>query len=195
MSDEVQKTSTSLVLRSANRVSDTTFTRIWKFYYERTEIELKEKEEEIRQRLEHMWMLLGNILSDRQAVTAHVKWCEKTGRKCKERMAYEDLHYAKMLFGDPKKQSKSALRAVVSEWLIKGIKYAWDQKDLDNYQRLIRRFNNLNGLEGDQSVDSSRPAVVINFSADPEVLKKQIDELRKRAQAANAVDTDYQEVK
>lgn len=184
----------AIVLRSANRVNETTFERIWKFYYEKSEIELKEKEEEIRQRLINIWSLLGEILTDRQAVLAHVRWCEDKGYRIKERTAYEDLRYAKMLFGDRTKQSKAAHRAVVNEWLVKGIKKAWEANDMDNYQRLIRRYNALNGLESDTTGTGSRPPITIAFKADRETLEKQIQEMRQKAAAAQAEDIPYTDV-
>lgn len=186
--------STALVLRSANRVNDSTFERIWKFYYEKTEIELKEKEEEIRTRLVNIWGHLADILTDRQAVLAHVKWCEDQGYRIKERTAYEDLRYAKMLFGDRTKQTKAAQKAMVNEWLIWGINKAKNDGSLKAFALLIRRYNALNGLEGDESGQGSRPAININFSADPEILKKQIEEMRQKAAASNAQDVEFKEV-
>lgn len=183
----------AIVLRSANRVNDSTFERIWKFYYEKSDIELKEKEEEIRGRLINIWGLLGDILTDRQAVLAHLKWCEDQGYRIKERTAYEDLRYAKMLFGDRVKQSKAAQRAMVNEWLIKGIEKAWKDESMKAYAMLIRRYNALNGLEGDTSGAAARPPIQINFTSDPEVLKKKIEEMRQKAAAAQAQDIDYQD--
>jgi hypothetical protein len=187
--------STAIVLRSANRVNDTTFDRIWKFYYEKSDIELKEKEEEIRTRLVNIWGYLSDILTDRQAVQAHVKWCEDMGYRIKERQAYEDLRYAKMLFGDRTKQTREAQRAMVNEWLIWGIKKAKEDQSLKAYALLIMRYNALNNLEGDQAGQrAEKPAITINFSADPEVLKKQQEELRRRSEAANATDITHEEV-
>ncbi len=81
------------------------------------------------------------------------------------------------------------MRAVVNEWLIWAIKRAKDLDDLESFQRLIRRYNSLNGLEGDASgINNSRGAIVIEFSSDPETLKKQIAEMRRKAEAANAQD-------
>lgn len=184
----------AIVLRSANRVNDSTFERIWKFYYEKSEIELKEKEEEIRARLSNIWGLLGDILTDRKAVMAHIRWCEDQGYRIKERTAYEDLRYAKMLFGDRAKQTKAAQRAIVNEWLIKGIEKAWKEESLKAYAMLIRRYNALNGLEGDTTGAVARPAIAINFNTDPEVLRKQIEEMRQKAAAAQAEDVPYTDV-
>lgn len=181
----------AIVLRSANRINDSTFDRIWKFYYEKSEIELKEKEEEIRSRLVNIWGHLGDILTDRKAVAAHIKWCQDKGYRIKERTAYEDLRYARMLFGDRSKQSKAAQRAIVNEWLIWGINKAKDENSLKAFAMLIRRYNALNGLEGDQTGSSARPPIQINFNSDPETLKKKIEEMRQKAAAANAQDVDY----
>ena len=186
---------TALALRSANRVNESTLDRIWKYYYDKADIQLKEKEEEIRTRLNNIWKLLGDILTDRQAVQAHIKWCEDNGHKIKESIAYEDLRAAKMIFGDPSKQQKAAQKAISSEWLVKGIKKAWEDEDMDNYQRLIRRYNALNGLENDQeNAVPKKEATPIVFSSDPETLKQQIADMRRKAEKANAQSVDYEDV-
>lgn len=204
MSEETK----ALVLRSANRVNDTTFDRIWKFYYEKSDIELKEKEEEIRARLLNVWKLLGDILTDRNAVLAHLEWCRDQGYRIKERIAYEDLRYAKMLFGNPRAQVKTAQRAIMSELLLQRInlmtKFRDDQGNIVDrvldadeniaLSRLIKEYNELNGLKGPDASNGARAPIQITFNSDPEILKKQIEEMRKKAAAANAQDTEYQEV-
>jgi hypothetical protein len=182
----------ALVLRTVNLISDTTFDRIWKFYYEKSAIELKPKEEEIRSRLVNIWGLLGDILTDRAAIQAHMQWCNDQGYRIKETTAYEDLRYSKMLFGDRRQQTKAAKKAIVSEWLLKAIKHAWEKREneffLGQFQALIRRYNKLNGLEDDQAVPAERPAVQINFSSDPEVLRKQAEDLRRKFENVDAQD-------
>lgn len=181
--------SSNISLRQANMVDDTTFTRIWKFYYDKAEIELRPKEEEIRQRLINIWGHLGDILTDRKAVLAHMKWCEDQGNPISEPIAYKDLHHAKMLFGDRAKQTKAAHRAIVNEWIVKGIERCWESKDMEGYAKLIARYNKVNGLEGADAADPGKWApIAVNFNADPETLKKQAAELRRKAEAANAVD-------
>lgn len=199
----------AIVLRSANRINDSTFDRIWKFYYEKTDIELKEKEEEIRQRLMNVWSLLGDILTDRMVVKAHLTWCADQGYRIKERIAYEDLRYAKMLFGNPRNQVKTAQRAIMSELLLKRINMLIKCQDDDGnivdrnldaddnlaLARLIKEYNELNGLKDLNALPASaRPPITLNFNADPDTLKKQIEEMRRKATAANAQDVDYNDV-
>ena len=186
---------TDLALRSANRATDSTFDRLWKYYYDKHAVQLSEKEEEIRKRLVNIWDLLSDILTDRQAIRAHVQWCEDNGYHITERWAQEDLRLAKMLFGDRKVQIKSAKRAITGEWLMKAIQYAWEKKDLDSYANLILRYNKLFGLESDTDSESiaERQAIQITFSSDPETLKKEMQDLRRKAESANAQDVKIED--
>jgi hypothetical protein len=187
---------TALVLRSANRANDDTFERIWKFYYDqKNTIELKPKEEEIRNRLVNIWGYLGNdILTDRKAVLAHIKWCEDNGYTIKESIAYEDLRYAKQLFGDRTKQTKAAMRAMSNEWLVNAISKAMKKGKHISAARLIKEYNELNDLKNHDVADPGRwkPQTIV-FNADPETLKKQMEEMRKRAERANAIDITPEE--
>ncbi|HMG92607.1 MAG TPA: hypothetical protein VK589_21265 [Chryseolinea sp.] len=190
-----EEKSTAVVLRSADRINDSTFERIWKFYYDpKNSITLKPKEEEIRQRLINIWGHLADILTDRKAVLAHIKWCEENGYSVKESIAYEDLKHAKMLFGDRNKQSKAAQRAISSEILLNAIREAVKKRKHMSAARLIKEYNELNDLKNHSNTDAKdwKPATII-FDADPETLKKQMNELRKKAQAANAIDITPEE--
>lgn len=185
-----EEKSTAVVLRSANRVNDDTFERIWKYYYDpKNSIDLKPKEEEIRKRIINIWGHLGDILTDRKAVLAHIKWCEEQGYSVKEWIAYEDLRYAKMLFGDRNKQTKAWKRAVSSDILLNAIAECKKSKKHMSLARLVKEYNELNDLKNHENKDPRewKPITII-FDADPETLKKQLTELRKRAQSANAVD-------
>lgn len=191
----MSEANTALVLRSANRINDETLDRLWKFYYEtKTTIELKPKEEEIRKRLHNIWGYLGgDILTDRKAVLAHVKWCETEGIKMSERTGYEDLKYARMLWGDRSKQSKAAQRAVMNEILLNTIKECQDKKKHMSMARLIKEYVTMNNLNNHAPDDPTRrPAVTVTFQADPEVLKQQQKELRRRAEQANAQDVEFE---
>lgn len=185
-----EQKSTAVVLRSADRINDTTFERIWKYYYDqKNSIDLKPKEEEIRQRLVNIWGHLADILTDRKAVLAHIKWCEDQGYSVKERVAYEDLKHAKMLFGDRNKQSKAAQRAISSEILLDAIREAVKKKKHMSAARLIKEYNELNDLKNHSNEDPQKwKPITIVFDADPETLKEQMNKLRKRAEAANATD-------
>jgi len=182
-----EEKSQQIVLRSADRVNDPTFERIWKYYYDQKDaIALKPKEEEIRKRLENIWGHLADILTDRQAVMAHMKWCEDQGYSVRETVAYEDLKYCKMLFGDRRKQTKASLRAISNDILINAINKAKRQGKLMSLARLIKEYNELNDLKNhtDENGDHWRPTTII-FNSDPETLRKQTEELRKRADQAN----------
>jgi hypothetical protein len=183
---------TSIALREARRIKDQSFDRIWKFYYEpKKEIQLTEFEEDMRKRLAHVWDLLtGKVLNDRKAVQAHVVWCKDNYMEITERTAYDDLRRSKQLFGDPKVNTPVFEKARISNILLDLIEIAKANKDLDNAQRLIRRYNAVNGLEDDIKTQLPRPAITINFNADEETLKKQAAELMQGI----AVDTDFQDL-
>lgn len=188
MSEE-QK-SQALIVRSANRVNETTFERIWKFYFDKGKIELSEKEEEIRARLLNVWDLItGQILTDRKAVLAHIKWCEDHGYKIKERIAYEDLRYSKKLFGDRKNSNKERERTIIAEILFNAMAIALEKKDLDSLAKLTRRYTAVTGLElhVGKDVETQEP-IPIKFVGDPEALKLQIAEARRKVEALHAQD-------
>jgi len=195
VNSRMKNETSALILRSADRVNDTTFERIWKFYYDnKNSITLKPKEEEIRTRLINIWGHLADILTDRKAVLAHMKWCEENGYSVKESIAYEDLKYAKMLFGDRNKQSKAAQRAISSEILLNAIHDCVKKKKHMSAARLIKEYNELNDLKNHANTDPKEwKPINISFSGDPETLKKQLAELRKRAQDQNAVDITPEE--
>lgn len=187
-----EESTTAIVLRSANRVNDSTFDRLWKYYYEtKTKIELKPKEEEIRLRLKNIWGHLGDILTDRKAVQAHMEWCEEEGFKISERTAYEDLKYARMLFGDRTKQSKEVQRAIMSEILLDEIRRCVKAKKHMSAARLIKEYNELNDLKNHAAKDPlQRRAITIVFDADEETLRKQAEELMKDIET---IDISYQD--
>lgn len=181
----------SIALREAKRVNDSSFDRIWKYYYEpKKNVALSEHEEEVRLRLLNVWQLLtGKILNDRKAVMAHITWCKENFMTITERTAYDDLRRAKALFGDPRVSTAVFEKARISAVLLDLIKKASDADDLDNAQRLIRRYNAVNGLEDDIKTQLPRPAITINFNADPDTLKKQAAELMEGV----TIDTDFTE--
>jgi hypothetical protein len=192
MSDE----KSAIVLRSADRVNESTFERIWKFYYDQSDLRLKPKEEEIRQRLINIWGHLSDILTDRKAVLAHMKWCEGKGYSVRESIAYEDLRYAKMLFGDRTKQSKAAQRAISSEILLNCLHDAIKKKRFMSAARLIKEYNELNDLKNHS--DGNEPGewkpIRITLNGDPETLRKQVEVLRRKAEKVNAVDIPHEDI-
>lgn len=196
--------SKALTLREARRIKDSSFDRIWKYYYEpKKEIALNEHEEEVRKRLSNMWSLLtGKVLNDRKAVHAHTQWCKDNFMQITERTAYDDLRRAKFLFGDPRQSAavfeKSRISAILLELIEKAKEigekcadagdYEMASKNFDTAARLIRRYNAVNGIEEDIKTQLPRPAIIIQFNSNEETLKQQAAELMK------GVDTEYQDV-
>lgn len=190
-----------LALREAKRANDTVITRLWKYLYEpKKNIELTEFEDEMRKRLNNVWYLLtGKVLSDRKAVLAHTTWCKDNFMDIAERTAYDDIRRAKMLFGDPRQSTAMFEKKRISEVLLEQIQVMKEITEngttIDKIEaskainQLTRRYNAVNGLEDDIRTVIPRPAIIINFDSDPEVLKKQAAELMEGI----AIDTDYED--
>jgi hypothetical protein len=187
MSDELKVTTG--VMREAKRINDSNLDRLWKYLYEpKKNVELTEFETDMKLRLENVWFLLtGKVLNDRRAVKAHMDWCNRHYMQISERTAYEDVRRAKALYGDPRIGSAIYDKKRISEVLLDLIRTAKAYNDLDNAQRLIRRYNAVNGLEDDIKTQLPRPAITINFNADPETLKKQAADLMQGI----AVDAEF----
>lgn len=194
-------TGAALALREAKRASDTVMTRIWKFLYEpKKNIELTEFEEELFKRLNNVWNLLtGKVLNDRKAILAHIVWCKENYMEIAERTAYDDLRRAKWLFGDPRQSTHMFEKKRMSEMLLEQIEIMRTIQNGGNtidkieaakaINSLTRRYNAINGLEDDIKQHVPRPAIVIQFNSDPEVLKQQAKELMEGVE-----DVDYEEV-
>jgi len=198
----LSKPSTAVpALREAKRLNDSGFARIWKFYFEpKKNIALSEFEEEVRKRLNNAWLLLtGKVLNDRKAVLAHTLWCKQNFMEISERTAYDDVRRAKMLFGDPRMSTSIFEKKRMSEILLDQIEMLRTIQDTGNtadkieaaksINSLARRYNAVNGLEDDIKTQLPRAPITIVFNSDPEVLKKQAQELMEGV----VVDTDYLE--
>jgi len=134
--------------REANKTGDNLFDRIYKYYYNRkTIVALTADEEAIRERWDFAWKMLSNMYATRQVVEALGQKFGKNKDTC-----YDDLKKAMMLFGDPRLANKEAKRILSEDWIIMGIRKAWETNDLDAYERLIARFNKINRLEDDSAL-------------------------------------------
>jgi hypothetical protein len=198
----LSKPSTTVpALREAKRLNDSGFARIWKFYFEpKKNIALSDFEDEVRKRLNNAWLLLtGKILNDRKAVLAHTEWCKQNFMEITERTAYDDVRRAKMLFGDPRMSTAIFEKKRMSEILLDQIEMLRTVQQTGNtidkiesakaINSLARRYNAVNGLEDDIKTQLPRPPITIVFNSDPEVLKKQAQELMEGV----VIDTDYSE--
>lgn len=198
---ELARTDQQLMLREARRINDSHFDKLWKYLYEpKKSVVLTDFEEEMRRRLHNVWQLLtGDILNDRKAVLAHTTWCKDNCMTITERTAYDDVRRAKMLFGDPRQSTAIFEKARISAILLDQIKSMKEigqtGTTIDKIEAakainaLTRRYNAVNGLEEDIKTQLPRPAITINFNADPETLKKQAADLMSDV----AVDTDYED--
>lgn len=177
--------------REAKRVEDTTYERIWKYYFHKdTEIVLSDCEEEIRQRWQEAWRLRCDILTKAETVQ---KLVETYGGSV--RRAYYDIAHAESLFGDPQIGNKAAQKAILTEILTKALKSAYDLKQFDIVEKISGRISKINGLEEkdnnflSEMVKKMKPHTIV-FSADPETLKKQAEALMEDVET---IDTEYEE--
>jgi hypothetical protein len=167
--------------REMRKVSDTIFDRIYKYYFnKKTNVALNDEEEAIRDRWDFAWKLLANMYTRRQVVEALTQKYNHIHKS----IAYDDVNKAMMLFGDPRNANKEAKKALAEEWITKGIKKAWDDQDLDAYERLIGRYNKLNSLEDGHSenieelMKQLRPHQVV-IVANMDELKTEISKLQE----------------
>lgn len=175
----------------ARRTKDSTFDRIFKFYYSKKKIILRDKEEQIRERWYYAWQLLCNTYTRNQVAQGIARKYEIT-----ERQGFIDVDNAMRLFSDPRNTDKMAKRAIAEEWITKGIKKAWDTGDLLSYERLIRRFNRVNGLENEENpmsewIKKQKPVAVV-ITADPKELEKMAADLMRGV--PDVKDIPYEEV-
>jgi hypothetical protein len=177
--------------RAARRSEDTTFDRIFKYYFGKVKEELSAKEEKIRSRWHDAWRFMCEFNSRTDVVKLL-----KAEHGISEQTAYSDYKYARMLFGDPETGDKEAKKAIVNEWILLGMKKAWATNDMMAYDKLILRYSRINNLdaEDNQLIDliSKRKPTVIVINGDEKSLQQEADELVKDIPA---VDAEYTEVK
>jgi len=190
-----------LPLREARLIKESSFDRVWKYLYEpKKNVQLSEQEDEILKRLQNAWNLLtGKILNDRKAVLAHRAWCKENCMNISERTAYDDIKRAKILFGDPRITSavldKARMSAIILD-LMEEMRKLSESGTLEEkleaakvIEKLMNRYNKINGLEEDIKMQMPRPAITIEFSADDETLKRQTEELMK-----DVTDIEHEEI-
>jgi hypothetical protein len=177
-------------MRVARRLDMSTFDVIWLSYYGKEDIELTDKEKDIKERWFFAWAQLLEMNTNRDVIASLAKQYNIS-----ERQASEDVKNALRLFNDPRKAVKESKRIILEHWVVNAIKKANKENDTANLEKLFRRYSKINKLEDDDDDKKpERPPIQINFNADPDTLKKQQEELRKKAMVANAQDTDFETV-
>lgn len=176
-------------ITKGKRVTDTTFDLIYKHYFGEVDIDLSEKEEEIRNRWRTAWDLLSSMKSKHSAVKVLVKDFGIT-----ERTAYNDIKNAERLFQDPFLGNKELHRAKVNRWIDKLVEKLWSKEDYETIDKLIGRYIKNNNTDVDSNsvgelIKKMKP-IKIEFTADPEVLKKQAEKLMQDV----AEDIDYTDI-
>jgi hypothetical protein len=166
-------------LREARRKKDTHFDRIYKFYFSKKLLALTPEEEKMRERWDFGWKMLAGMFTRAQAALALIQKFNVSRAQ-----AYDDVTKSMMLFGDPRHANKEAKRVLAEEWIVKGIKKAWDDGDLDAYERMLARYNKINRLEEDTDesmaglIKKLKPTTIVIVS-DAELLKSQASKLQE----------------
>jgi len=183
------KSQKSKMRRQAGRVSDSTFERIYKYYFDRRPIKLHPSEEKIRERWDTAWRLMTKFNTRANVVR---KLTEEFS--VHRQTAYNDIKSALKLFGDPEDQLKAAHKSLLHEYIVKGLKKAYKSDDLKAYEKMLLRYARLHGLDKDVSgVDYSKlQPVTIVFGSNEEDLKKQADDLM--SDVPNTEDVNFEVV-
>lgn len=128
---------------SASKTKDSTFDRIFKFYHDKkTRIELTDKEDQIRNRLEKAWFLLCNKAWSNKMVVD--KLCKLF--TIDKSMAYDDLRNAMILFSDPRQDVKEGKKRIHEHQILKGARMALKEKDLALHEKYMKQYAEINGL-------------------------------------------------
>jgi hypothetical protein len=140
---------------SASKTKESTFDRIFKFYHDKkTRVELTEKEDEIRNRLEKAWFLLCNkAYSNKMTVD---KLCKLFS--IDKSMAYDDLRNAMILFSDPRQDVKEGKRRIHEHQILKGARMALKEKDFALHEKYMKQYAEVNGLFDNSAADPSEMA-------------------------------------
>ena len=129
--------------REANKTNDSTFDRIYKYYRNnKTRIALTPEEDKIRERWEKAW-----LLSCRHRTTKQVADVMERLYGVKKSVAYDDVRYAMMLFGNPKEDLKEAKRAIAEDAFLKGADRAWKKGNLEMHLKYMKEYAEINTLK------------------------------------------------
>jgi hypothetical protein len=187
MTQEIDK----LPPREAKKTNDSTFDRIYKFYFGKVRIELTPAEIRIRDRWDMCFKLLCNMHTERKVVQLLQKKFDITIS-----VAYNDVRNTKALFGDSKNVDREFKRKQSEEWTLWGIKQAKKDNNLEALDKLVGRFNKINGLDVESDneyadmVKKLTPTALV-FVLDTKQLQKEADSLMDKIPS---VDADFEDV-
>jgi hypothetical protein len=174
--------------REAKKTNDTTFDRIYKYFFNtNTRIELTEEEQRISSRWERAWLFL-NRHRGRKAVADLLM--RQFG--ISQSVAFDDVKKAMHLFGTSDENVKSAKRAIAEEAFLKGADKAWKDGNLEMYHKFMKEYAAVNQLDAEtnntiaENIKNLKPQT-INIVADPTKLMNQAREI----QNALAQDIDF----
>lgn len=180
-----------LTTRAAHKVKDSTFDKIYRYYHDKSVVQLSDGEEKIRARWEKAWLLLGQANNQKSTADFLVKLFGGSRSR-----AHYDVVSAMMLFGSPQSKLKDAKRAIAETMILKGAKRAWKNKDLGLYDKFLQKYIDINGIALEQDGDMKelipnlKPHTIV-FVSDANQLQKQADELLKNVPS---VDTTFEDV-
>jgi len=187
MTQEIEK----LPPREARKTNDSTFDRIYKFYFGKVRVELTPGEERIKDRWDQCFKLLCSMHSERKVVQLLQKQFDITIS-----VAYNDVRNTKLLFGDTKNVDREFKRKISEEWTLWGIKEAKKTKNLEALDKLVGKFNKINGLEVEN--DNQYADMVKKLTPTALIFTTSMDELKREAasllEKIPSVDTEFEDV-
>lgn len=179
-----------VIAREANKTKDSSFERIYKFYFSKTRIELTAEEKKRLDRIEKAWLLLCRHRTTKQAGDILEKLFNVS-----RRTAFNDVRSAMDLFGAPQENVKEAKRAIAEHALLMGADKAWKQGQLELHAKYMKEYSEINGLK-DNSPDDGLVQIIKNLRPTVVQLNFKMEDVRKEAQAIMqhlAQDVDFEE--
>lgn len=157
------------------RIEDTTFDRIYKYYFHEHSCKLSEKQDEIRQRWAKAWDMMANFKSRKTVETFLIN-----NYGISDVTARQDIKNAEMLFQDPLEGSRQIHRTKVNLWLEKLMEKLFLAEDYERIDSLIGKYIKNNGTEGDNSIVEQlmkkRLPIAIVFTSDDAALDREANE-------------------
>jgi hypothetical protein len=166
--------------REAKKTNDTTFDRIYKYFFNsKTRIELSEEERQMSERWERAWLFLCRHRTRKQVAELLMRQF-KIGKS----IAYDDVKNSMRLFGEPQEGMKNAKRAIAEDAILKGMDKAWKSGDLKLHEKYVQSYIDLNGLQTEDTASIEdlmkrlRPHQVVIVS-NMDQLKTEISKLQE----------------
>lgn len=178
--------------REANKKGDDTMSRIYKFYHNnKKRIELTEKEEATREKIERAWLLLTGMKTSKYIADelSAIYGISKSG-------AFDLVKHAMIIFGDPRMQVKEGKRAIAEHQFLTGAEKALEKGELELHLRYMKAYAEINGLNNVDTAEGIadvmkklRPTtIILNFR------KEEVEREAERLHDQLASDIEFEEI-